>query len=81
MEQKIKIRISERTYNLKSADSAQEEMMRKAADEINKMFGTNISVDYRQNTAPITLDGVTTTTENYEEEVDREVQKGGVFGG
>ena len=38
MEQKIKIRISERTYNLKSADSAQEEMMRKAADEINRMI-------------------------------------------
>ena len=54
---------------------------RQAADEINKMFGTNISVDYRQNTAPITLDGVTTTTEDYEAEVDREVQKGGGFGG
>ena len=38
MEQKIKIRISERTYNLKTADSAQEEMMRKAADEINRMI-------------------------------------------
>lgn len=45
------------------------------------MFGTNISVDYRQNTAPITLDGVTTTTEDYENEVDMEVQKGGSFGG
>ena len=45
------------------------------------MFGTNITVDYRQNTAPITLDGVTTTTEDYEDEVDREVQKGGGFGG
>ena len=54
---------------------------RQAADEINAMFGTNISVDYRQNTAPITLDGVTTTTEDYEAEVDREVQKGGGFGG
>ncbi|MGN0188020.1 MAG: cell division protein ZapA [Candidatus Cryptobacteroides sp.] len=38
MEQKVKIRISERTYNLKAADSAQEEMMRKAADEINRMI-------------------------------------------
>ena len=44
------------------------------------MFGTNITVDYRQNTAPITLDGVTTTTEDYEYDVDREVQGGGFSG-
>lgn len=38
MEQKIKIHISERTYNLKAADSVHEEMIRKAADEINRMI-------------------------------------------
>lgn len=38
MEQRIKIRISERTYNLKSENPEQEEMMRKAADEINRMI-------------------------------------------
>ncbi len=38
MEQKIKIHISERTYNLKATDPVHEEMIRKAADEINRMI-------------------------------------------
>lgn len=51
---------------------------RAAADKINKMFGTNISVDYRQNTAPITINGITTTTEEYADEALSE--EGGAFG-
>lgn len=37
---------------------------REAADKINEMFGTNIEVDFRQNTAPINDESPTTTAEN-----------------
>ncbi len=48
MEQKITIKIGEREYDLKSKSPEQEEMIRKAADMLNRMV-TSYQVKYPRN--------------------------------